>query len=103
MHSVTIKLVPANLDRVHAALVRAGVGHPEQPFERPFELLAAIEELAKTLASARLSLALEQGARDGLRQLARQAEEVRRRPGCASCTLGHQVVLAAHQTFGERG
>lgn len=44
-HAHTLKLVPADLDRLHRALARAGVV-TETPYLHPFELLAAIEHLA---------------------------------------------------------
>lgn len=100
-HTVSLKLGPVDLDRLRATLVRAGVGHPETVYAQPFQVLADLEELARQLAAARLSWALEQGARDGLRGLARQADDTLRRPACGTCALAGAVLRVAHATFGE--
>jgi hypothetical protein len=44
-HAHTLKLVPADLDRLHGLLVRAGVAAPGSPYVHPFELLADLEHL----------------------------------------------------------
>ena len=59
-HAHTLKLVPADLDRVYAALRRAGV--PVTPFQHPFQLVAAIEA-AVTVTRARDARVLEDDAR----------------------------------------
>jgi hypothetical protein len=100
-HTLSLKLGPADLDRLRAVLVRAGIANPEVPYAKVFELLADVETLARTLAAARLAHALEQGARETLRQLARQAEDDLRTPGLSK-RMAESVVLHAHQVFGER-
>lgn len=50
-HVHTIRLVPADLDRLHGTLARAGVVS-EAPYLHPFELLAAIEHLAARAGTA---------------------------------------------------
>lgn len=100
-HTQPLRLAPADLDRVLSLLVRAAAAAPERVYQHPSDLLADLEVLARQTASARLSLALEQGARDQVRGLARQAEECRRRPMCDSCRLASDVVVAAHRVFGE--
>jgi hypothetical protein len=49
-HAHGLKLVPADLDRLHRTLARAGVV-AETPYLYPFELLAAIEHLAARVPS----------------------------------------------------
>jgi hypothetical protein len=49
-HLHTLKLVPADLDRLHGTLARAGVV-TETPYLHPFELIAAIEHLAARVQS----------------------------------------------------
>ena len=57
-HTHTLKLVPADLDRLHATLRRVGIARVAEPFASPFELLAAVETLAE-LAQHRLKSAQE--------------------------------------------